>query len=343
MKAAFLTGLRKFEVSEVPTPVPSEEEVLVELKSVGICGSDVHYYTHGKIGKQFCKYPQIIGHEPSGTVEEPGKSVKRLKKGDRVIIEPQLPCGECHWCRQGKHNICPSVRFLGTPPIDGAYSEYIVMPEKNLILLPDELSYEEGALTEPLAVALHAVKLAGDLKGKNIGIFGSGTIGLSIMIAARIYGAKMIICTDVLDYRLEFAKKIGADHTVNPKKENVYEFIREKTKGLLLDVVFEAAGNCDAINDSARATTYGGICIVSGIPAEDSVSLEIHEMRKKEFNLKVLRRSHNNVREAIELIKRKKIDMLSIVTHRFGLAEISKAFETAREYRDNVIKTMINI
>ena len=210
MKAAILKKVGVIEIEEVPIPSPGPAEVLVKIKSV--CGSDLHYYTHGKIGAYVVEKPIILGHEASGEVVAVGKDVTRFKIGDRVTMEPGIPCRKCEFCKTGRYNLCPDVAFMATPPYDGAFTEYIVSPEDFTFKIPDTMSFDEAALMEPLAVGVYACERSALRPGMTAAVLGLGPIGMVVAQAAKAYGASRVIGTDVVDYRLTQAKRFAVDN-----------------------------------------------------------------------------------------------------------------------------------
>jgi len=344
MKVAYLVGKKKIVIEEEKEPeIRNDNDVLVRIKCVGICGSDVHYFFEGKIGDQIVKDRIILGHEASGEVVEFGKNVKKFRKGDKVAIEPGISCGKCEFCIRGRPNICPFVRFLGTPPVDGALREYIVMPEENLIKIPEGLGYEEGVLSEPLAIGIYAVKLSGLKIGDDIAILGAGPIGLSILFSARESGANRIFVSDLIDERIEFAKKIGADFTVNANKEDITEIVKKITDNRGVDISFESAGKKETFRQVIHTSRIGGKSVLVGIPSEDIVEFEAHIMRRKELELINVRRSAFCTEIALNLIKNSKLPFKEIVTHRYQFEKIEDALNLVSEYRDGVIKCVINL
>lgn len=326
----------------MPKPQPKEKEVLIRVKMVGICGSDVHYYLEGKIGsQQVITEPLIVGHELSGDVAELGREVKNFKLGQRVIVEPAIPCGECEVCRKGRINICPYVKFLGTPPVNGAFCEYLVMPEENLFPLPDKLSYEEGVMMEPLAIGLYAVRLSHLLPRETVAILGSGPIGLVTLLSARATGATLIFATDLIPERLKAAKESGAHYVFNPEREDVVEKIMELTKGRGVDVTFEAVGKEETINQALKITALGGRVMIIGIPEVDTITYEPHQMRRKELLIQNVRRSLHATEASIRLVEKGLINLKPLVTHCYPLDKITEAFELASHYQDGVIKAVV--
>ncbi|MCX7916925.1 MAG: NAD(P)-dependent alcohol dehydrogenase [bacterium] len=342
MRVAYLIDKKRiiFEERQIPE-IKKGDDVLVRIRCVGICGSDVHYFLEGRIGDQIVKDRIILGHEASGEVVEIGENVKNLKKGDKVAIEPGISCGKCESCIKGKPNTCPNVKFLGTPPIDGAFREYIVMPESNLIKIPEGLGFEEGVLAEPLAIGIYSVKLSQIEIGDDVAILGVGPIGLSILFSVKESGAYRIFVSDLIKERLEFAKKIGADFTVDAGKENIVDIVKKMTDGRGVDISFESAGKRETFRQVIHTSRIGGKCLLVGIPAEDTVEFEAHIMRRKELKLINVRRSAFCTEIALNMIKNSKVPFKEIITHRYPFEELEEALNLVAEYRDGVIKCLV--
>ncbi len=222
-RAAVLHEAGDLRIEDVPVPVPGPREVLVEVRSVGVCGSDVHYYEHGRIGSFVVRSPLILGHESMGVVLELGGEARRHRVGDRVAIEPGVPCGRCHECRHGRYNLCPDVQFFATPPVDGAFARYVAIHEDFAYALPDVLSDDQGALMEPLSVGLWACWKGRVGAGKSVLVTGAGPIGQLAMQVARALGAAEVVVTDINEHRLEVAARSGATRTVNVTHEPLGE------------------------------------------------------------------------------------------------------------------------
>lgn len=342
MKAAFLTGIRKIAIREVAEPELSHDsDVLVRVGAVGVCGSDIHYYTEGGIGDQIVRYPFVIGHECAGIVERVGPSVRRLKPGDRIAIDPAIVCGACDQCLAGRPNTCRRLLYLGTPgQLPGALCECIVMPEGNCFCLPSEMSLEEGVLVEPLSIAVHGLKLAGEPVPGTIAVLGVGPIGLSVLLAARAAGAGAVYVTDKIDDRVGIARKAGASWAGNPDREDIGARITGLAPGGV-DAVFECCGDQSALSQAVDLLRPGGRLFIIGIPTGDRISFDVHILRRKELSLHNVRRQRFCVREAIDLIRNKQVDMRFMATHRFALGEARQAFELAAGYQDGVIRAII--
>lgn len=231
MKVAIMTDIGKMDYVERPIPVPKDDEVLVKLEYVGICGSDMHYYESGAIGDFVVKPPFVLGHEPGGVVVEVGKDVHTLKVGDRVALEPGKTCGHCEFCREGKYNLCPDVQFFATPPVDGVFQEYVAHEAGLCFKLPDNVSTMEGALIEPLAVGFHAANQGGAHIGQTAVVTGAGCIGLVSMMALKAEGVSHVYVVDIMQKRLDKALELGADGVINSKEEDPVQKILSLTGG----------------------------------------------------------------------------------------------------------------
>ncbi|MFW6303190.1 MAG: zinc-dependent alcohol dehydrogenase [Candidatus Sumerlaeota bacterium] len=276
MKTIVLTGIREMEMIEKPMPeIQDDKDVLIRMGSIGVCGSDVHYYVSGKIGSQVVQYPFPVGHEGAGIVEEVGPGVTHVKPGDRIAVEPAMPCGECDQCLAGRPHTCRKLRFLGCPKqADGCLSEFIVMPEHSCIPIRDKMTLDQAALSEPLAIGVYAVQQSIPMQGAKVGILGSGPIGLSCLMPAKAQSAEKIYVTDKIDERLELAQKCGAVWTGNPDKQDIVAGI-VKEEPLLLDVVFECCGDQEAL-DQAIAKHQKGMRIYLLALKAPAVAIGVH-------------------------------------------------------------------
>jgi L-iditol 2-dehydrogenase len=343
MKAAVLTGIGKIEVREVPTPEPvRDDDVLVRVGAVGICGSDIHYYLEGRIGDQVVSFPAVIGHEVAGVVETVGPAAAgRLEPGDPVAIDPAVVCGRCDQCLDFRPNTCRHLLFLGTPgQLPGSLSEFIVMPARNCFRLPEGMSIEEGVLVEPLSIALHSLKAPGGRPPEKMAILGAGPIGLSVLLTAQSLAPGTVYVTDKIDDRVEAARRAGAAWSGNPDREDIVASIAAR-EPLLLDAVFECSGDPAALDQAVSLLKPGGRLVIVGIPAPDVVALDIHSLRRKEITILNVRRQRYCFSEAIELAAGGPVDPRFMLTHRFRLDEAARAFELAAADRDAVLKAVI--
>jgi L-iditol 2-dehydrogenase len=343
MKAMQLTGIRQIRVVEIPDPViVYDTDVLIKMKTLGVCGSDVHYFKHGKIGSQVVQFPFALGHEGAGQVVAVGKAVKHLKTGQRIAIEPAMHCGECDQCLSGRPHTCRRLKFLGCPgQAEGCLSEYIVMPESSCIPFSDALSYDQAAISEPLAIGVYAVKQSIPMKGAKIGILGFGPIGMSVLLPALAQGAEEVYVTDKLSQRLEIAKKCGASWTGNPENADVVTSVKEQ-EPLLLDAVFECCGKQEAIDQAVEILKPGGKLMIIGIPEFSRWTFDVDALRRKEITITNVRRQVGCVEPALEMMEKGLVDVSLMPTHRFGFADTQKAFELVAEYGNGVMKAMID-
>jgi L-iditol 2-dehydrogenase len=331
------------ELREVPDPqIRSPRDVLIRMKAVGVCGSDIHYYLTGRIGSQVVQYPFIVGHEGAGEVVAVGEAVTRLRVGDRIAFDPAMPCGECDQCRAGRPHTCRNLTFLGTPgQAEGCLSEYIVLPEGSCYPLREESSYEWGAFSEPLSIGTYGVRLAGEVKGKKIAILGSGPIGMSVLLPSLAYGAEAVYVTDKIDERLALAKYSGATWTGNPDKEDVVAgILGEEPAGM--DLVFECCGQQEAVDQAIQLLKPGGTLLIIGIPEKDTWTFPVDELRHKEITIRNVRRQNGCVQEALDLIETGRVKVDPLITHHYPFEKTPEAFELVAGYRDGVMKAMIN-
>lgn len=343
MKAMMLTGIRQMEMKEVPDPVISNpSDVKIRMSVVGICGSDIHYYTHGNIGSQVVRFPFTVGHEGAGVVVETGSGVKRVNPGDKIAIEPAMSCHKCDQCLAGRPHTCRKLRFLGCPgQAEGCLSEYIVMPEESCFPLTSGLTVDHGSISEPLSIGIYSVKKSGEIKGAQIAILGFGPIGMSVLLAAKTQSVKNIYVTDKIDDRLLIAGKEGATLTGNPLKKNISEWIKqEEPPGL--DAVFECCGQQEALDQAVDILKPGGRLIVIGIPETERWSLSADGTRRKEISVFFVRREVDCVGPALEMMKSGKINIKSMITHRFPFVRTKEAFDLVAGYSDGVMKAMID-
>ena len=343
MKQVVLSGIRKMEVIDVAAPaITSPDEVKIKLSVVGVCGSDIHYYSEGKIGNQVVEYPFPVGHECSGVIVGKGENVDHVNVGDLVVVDPSVHCGECDQCLAGRPHTCRNNKFLGCPgQLDGCLGEYIVMPGFTCFPVNGSLNSVQAALIEPLSIGVYAVKQAALANiNQTVAIFGVGPIGLSILLKLKADGVRNIGIVDPLDYRLEKAVEIGAGYGIQPNKDNVETKVREKVE-LLLDVVFEASGEQAAVDNAIKVLKPGGKLVLVGIPPDAKYTFNMDLMRRKELTVINVRRQNGCVEEAIELVKSGKIDAELMVTHHFKLEETDVAFDIVEGYKDGAIKAMI--
>jgi len=341
MKSAYLQRPLEVSVEEERVPNVTGKEVLVKLMAVGVCGSDIHYFAHGRIGKRYVQYPHVQGHECAGIVVSIGEEVTKFKVGDRVAVEPGVACMNCEWCKKGRYNLCPDVQFLSTPPVKGAFVQYLRHREDFLFPIPDSLSYENATLAEPLSVSIHAVKRGGLTPGSTIAITGMGPVGLMTVIAAKAFGAKEIIVSDIEPLRLETARKFGATKIVNAANEDLNAAIEEITSGLGVDMIIETSGNAKVLQSSIESAKRGGSVVVIGFPAIEEVPLNITLMLQKEIDLFSVYRYTNTYPLAISLLDKLGSKIESIITDQYPLEDIQEAMNQAHTNRSGSLKVMV--
>jgi len=320
MKVVRLHAHGELRTHDEPQPVPVAGEAVVRVKAVGVCGSDLHWFTEGEIGDAKLKHPLVLGHEFAGETED----------GQRVAVDPAIPCRRCEFCERGHPNLCENMIFAGHGETDGAMREYVSYPPRCLFPLPDSLSYADGAMLEPLGVAIHAVDLGKLRAGMSVGVFGCGPIGLLIVQLARLSGASKIIATDILPHRVEAAKSFGTEHAILAEAGRELDAIRAATEGRGVDVAFEAAGEQEAVDTAFAAVVPGGKVILVGIPSEDRTFFTASIARRKGLTIKLVRRMKHTYPRAIELVSQGLVDVRSLVTHRFPLEQATEAFDLAQ-------------
>ena len=342
-KAAVMLEPGKIEMQERPMPVPKDNEVLVHIKHVGICGSDIHYYESGRIGDFVVEKPIILGHESAGVVEAVGKDVKNLKVGDRVALEPGYTCGKCEFCMTGRYNLCPDVVFMATPPYDGAFCEYVAYPSHMAFKLPDNMSTMEGALVEPLAVGIHATNQGGASLGQTAVILGSGCIGLCTLLALRAKGVTEVYVSDVLDKRLAKAKELGATEVINAKEKDTVEEIMRLTGGKGCDMVYETAGNKFTTAQTAKLVKRGGTVVLVGMAPDPTVAYDFGTLGNKEATIKTVFRYRNIYPAAINAISGGSIPIAKIASDFFTLDQVPEAMEYSVKNKADIVKAVIEV
>lgn len=341
MKAAVLQKPFDVTIEEWPVPEPAPDQVLVQVMAVGVCGSDVHYYEHGRIGRYVVERPLILGHECSGVVVAVGADVSRLAIGDRVAVEPGETCMKCAACKEGRYNLCPDVRFLATPPIHGAFAQYIAAREDLVFPIPDELSFEAAAMAEPFSVGLHAMRRAAMQPGSSAAIMGMGPVGLLTVSAAKAFGAKNIIVSDIEPIRLEAALRMGASHAVDASRCDPAEEILRLTGGLGVDAAFETAGHASALQAALGSVKRGGSVTIVGLPAKSPTPVDIPWIVDNEVDVRGVFRYANTYPLAIELLSSGISGLEQLITDKYGLSETQEALEQARTNKQSSLKVVV--
>lgn len=343
MRVAIMEGIGKMGFTQRPIPTPKEDEVLVKLEYVGICGSDMHYYETGAIGDFVVKPPFVLGHEPGGTVVEVGSKVTHLKVGDRVALEPGKTCGHCRYCREGKYNLCPDVVFFATPPVDGVFQEYVAHEADLCFKLPDNVSTLEGALIEPLAVGFHAA-IQGDAHlGQKAVVMGAGCIGLVSMMALKARGVQDVYVVDVMDKRLDKAMELGATAVINGKKEDVVGRLNELTGGMGTDLAIDTAGSEFTVRQAILAAAKGSTIVLVGYSRTGEMNLPTDFILNKELTLKSVFRYRHIYPIAIEAVSSGKVNLKGIVSNIFPLSDIQHAMDESVRNKADIVKSVIKI
>lgn len=343
MKTAVMLGVGKMGFEEREIPKIKEDEVLVKLEYVGICGSDMHYYESGAIGNYVVKPPFVLGHEPGGTVVETGKKVRDLKVGDRVALEPGITCGHCEFCKKGLYNLCPDVKFYATPPVDGVFREYTAHKADLCFKLPDNVSTLEGALIEPLAVGFHAAVQGEAKAGDTAVVMGAGCIGLVTAMALKAMGVFRVYVVDIMEKRLKKALELGADEVIDAKKCDVKARLAELTEGRGCDLTVETAGTEVTTAQAVHITRKGGIIVLVGYSKKGEMTLPVSLAIDKELTFRTVFRYRHMYPLAIKAVAAGKIRLKEIVTDIFSLDEIQKAMDYSVKNKQDIVKAVIRI
>lgn len=339
MKAAYVVEAEKVEVKNIDVPALKDDEVLIKVKTVGVCGSDLHLFkgTHA-----FRKPPAVLGHEVAGDVVEIGKNVTKFKIGDRVTVEPQVGCGECEFCKQDLVNLCTGKKAPGTPSWIGTFVEYFNAPEKTVYKLNDDISYEMGTLIEPLAVAVHAIDRITVAEKDTLAILGSGTIGLMALVAAREAGYKNIICTDTQEFNLEMARKQGAALTLNPLKEDVVAKVKEFTGGRGVDVALIAADSKVIVDQASSMVRKRGEVGIIAMITEKIPVYTYNFVFNEQTLFGAMTYETKDFAKATEMINNG-LDLSDFVTQKLPLEESQKALDVLSQKKENVVKVIVEV
>ena len=344
MKAAVMNQIGKFDFEERPIPEVKDDEVLVKLDYVGICGSDMHLFEDGYIGENHVTKPMILGHEPGGVIVETGKDVTDLKVGDRVAIEPGIPCWKCEYCKSGRYNLCPNVYFYASLPVtEGAFVEYLSHPANLCYRLPDNVSTLEGALMEPLAVGFHAALQSGAQVGSTAVILGAGCIGLVTMLALKSMGVSTIIVVDLMQNRLNRALSLGATSIVDAKENDSVQEVLKLTHGGGADYVFETAGSEVTIFQTAKMVKRGGTITLVGYTKDGIAKMNVNWLIDNEITIKTVFRYRNIYPKAIAAVANGIIPLKKIASDIYDFKDIQAGMEHAIHDKDKVSKCVIRI
>jgi L-iditol 2-dehydrogenase len=342
MLTAHLIAPREFRIVERTLDPPAPGEVQVRVHSVGICGSDLHAATEGRVGDSPCLYPMVLGHEPSGTVEAMGAGVTGWSRGDRVALEPAVYCYHCEFCRSGRHNVCANIRFFSNPGLPGFFRQRMNLPATNLVALPEGLALEAATLVEPLAIALHSMKIAGIRIGETAAVFGAGPIGLLTIACLKVAGASRIFAVEPVAARREMARHMGADEALDPLQTDAVRDIHAATGARGVDCAIDCAAKEDTTNLAIRAASNGGRVAITGIHSDVMVPFEVSPMRRKELSILNVRRSNHEAHDALRLLVDRIAWFAPLVTHTRPLDRIAEAFRLNERYEDGVGKLVIH-
>ncbi len=341
-RAAVLHGPLDVRIEDLPDHEPGPGEILLDVMAVGICGSDLHTYLNGGIGGTMVTGPLILGHEASGRVARIGAGAEgAFRIGQPVAIDPAIHCGECERCLAGQQHLCTHMQFIGLFPRHGALRTQMVHPAAQCVPLPDGMDAITGALLEPLGVALHATRLARIGIDEDVLILGCGAIGLLLIQLARLAGAGRIFVADQHQWRLDMAREFGADVTVNANQDDIVGYVHDATGQRGVDVAIESAWVADTADQCVEATRPGGRVVIVGIPAEDAMTMRASTARRKELSILMSRRMNHVYTASIDLVRRGKVNLERLATHRFPLDQTAQALATAANYQDGVVRAMV--
>ena len=348
MQAAVLHGVRDLRVEDVPAPTaPQAGEVQIQINKVGICGSDVHYWEHGRIGDFVVREPMILGHECAGTIVEIGDGVTDLQIGDRVAIEPGVPRlstpASHFYMKRGEYNLCPDIFFFATPPDHGSFCDLVNHRADFCFRLPDNVSLEAGAMIEPLSTGIYAARVAPIITGDCVVIAGAGPIGLMNVLTARAAGATEIIVSDMVESRLKMAQEIGATQIVRGDAEELKNAAREVTNGRGADVAIECAGHPSALKACIGACRAGATTVLIGMPAGDTAEININDLIVREIKLRPIFRYNNTFPTGVNLLASGRVDVTPLISRRFALSEVPDAFEYVTQNRETCVKAIVNV
>ena len=341
MRIAELIETRRFRLTEGPVPEARPGEVVVRVRAVGICGSDLHYYEDGGIGEVKFPLPVVMGHEPTGEILTTGAGVTGWAPGDRAFLEPAVYCYHCEYCRSGRHNVCANIRFFSAPPDPGYFREFVNMPAENLVPLPREIDWNVGTLFEPLAVALHSLGLASFSLGETAAVFGTGPIGLLTIAVLKAAGASRVWAVEPVAERRAMAQAIGADVVLDPRQVDVVRQIQQDTGKRGVDVVFDCATKENTVALSILSVSNGGRVVITGIPSESATPMNTHELRRKEAVVYNVRRSNHETAAAVEMLRQYPKLFAPIISHVLGIEKIQDAFNMLEHKQDGASKIVL--
>jgi len=341
MKVAELYQHRSFRLIEAPVPDPGPGEVQARVRAVGICGSDLHYFSDGVIGGTPAIYPSVLGHEPTGELTKIGAGVTGWSPGDLAVLEPAIYCYHCEFCATGHYNVCENLEFLSSAGVPGFFREYVNLPAKNLLPLPKPLGLKESTLFEPLAVILHSMNFASVRPGETVAIIGAGPIGLLTIAGLKLAGAGRVFCIEPIAERRAMAKSMGADAVIDPAVIDPVSAVMSVTARRGAHVVFDCASKEGTMNQSLDMARSAGRVVITGIPSEAEVTLNYSTIRRKELYFYSVRRSNHTTEDALKMLSEHPKLFAPVVTHTKPLDSIQDAFEMLESYQDGVGKLVL--
>ena len=338
---AELVAPRRFELRDHELPPPPPGQVQVRVEAVGVCGSDLHFFSEGRIGNVEARYPMTPGHEPVGTITSLGDGVSGWSVGDRVALEAPFYCYHCEACMSGRHNLCAHVRFMSSPTEPGFFRDRVNLPLPNLLPLPKNLGFAEGTLWEPIGIILHSMRFAAPAVGETAAIIGAGPIGLTTMAVLKLAGIARIWMVDRVAHRRELAAAMGADAVIDSLQvDPVAEILRE-TGNRGVDLAIDCAATDDSINQALRVTRPAGRCVITGVPTSPRISFDFHSLRTKEINFFAVRRANHTGAAALRLLSEHHDRFAPMITHRRMMDEVQACFEMLESYSDSVGKIVV--
>jgi len=341
MALAELIAQHQFIIRDNVVPNPAAGEVQVRVEAVGVCGSDLHNFSEGRIGDTPSVYPMVLGHEPTGTLIGLGEGVTGWSIGDRVALEPPIYCYHCEFCMTGRHNLCDHVRFLSNPGEPGFFRDRLNLPAANLLPLPENLSFAEATLFEPVSIILHSFRFGDPKLGETAVVIGAGPIGLTTVAALRVAGASRIWCVEPVAHRRELARLLGADVVIDPAEADPVQVVLQDTGKRGVDVVFDCVAKDGSINQAIHMGSSAARIVITGLPSEEFPAIDFHHLRRKEQHFFPVRRSNHKSELALRLLREQPGRFTPMITHRLPLDRIQHAFETLESYTDGVGKITI--
>ena len=343
MRVAKVVAPREIRLEEAPVPSPGPGEILIRIRAVGLCGSDLHYYAHGRIGELQFPTGHVLGHEAAGIVEALGPGTEGPAPGTPVAVDPAIPCGRCRYCALGHPNLCRHLRFFGSPPTPGTLREYLTHPSHLVLPLPAGTTFPAGAACEALGVAIHAVDLAHLRIGDSVAVFGCGPIGLLIARVAQLGGARPVLASEPLAHRRDAASLFGVTAAFDPERDDVVRAIRERTGGDGVDIAFEAAGSESATVQAVDAVRPGGTLVLVGYWKADHVTLPGIRAMRKGLTIRFVRRTKHTFPRVLEMVRLGLVDLPALISHEFPFPDVAEAFARAERRTPDVLKAVVTL